>query len=344
MTSRPRRPTRRAARRERRAAGRPAEPSYASGARILSIGIASTGIFTFLYLALASHELDRGRLRPHLAVLVGHVRDPVGDLPPDRATALADDRRPPGARAARPSAADPGTDPVRLRAAVPGRRAGDAPPRSSRACSTARARCTGSWSSACSPTRPATSLAAGWPVTSASRCTAGWCSSSRPRASCSRSPWRSASRPGRTAVGLGMAVAPFASLVRGPVRVLAPARRHAARRRRRAGCRRRPRGPGPRRDRGGRRRPELATAPASRSRWSAIMLAEQTLMNAGVLIVAATAGTGGLTSAHRLRVQRAADRRGRRCSSSRRSRPRSSPTWPASRRARARRSSTGRSA
>jgi O-antigen/teichoic acid export membrane protein len=38
-----------------------AEPdagSYGSSARILSIGIASTGIFTFLYLAVASHELD----------------------------------------------------------------------------------------------------------------------------------------------------------------------------------------------------------------------------------------------------------------------------------------------
>ena len=33
--------------------------SYASGARILSIGIASTGIFTFAYLATASHELDQ---------------------------------------------------------------------------------------------------------------------------------------------------------------------------------------------------------------------------------------------------------------------------------------------
>ena len=32
--------------------------SYGSSARILSIGIASTGIFTFLYLAVASHELD----------------------------------------------------------------------------------------------------------------------------------------------------------------------------------------------------------------------------------------------------------------------------------------------
>ena len=36
----------------------PQQPSYASGARVLSIGIASTGIFTFLYLATASHVLD----------------------------------------------------------------------------------------------------------------------------------------------------------------------------------------------------------------------------------------------------------------------------------------------
>ena len=59
------------------------------GARILTIGIASTGIFTFAYLATASHVLGAGRLQPHLAVLGGHVRDPVGDLPPDRAAALA---------------------------------------------------------------------------------------------------------------------------------------------------------------------------------------------------------------------------------------------------------------
>jgi O-antigen/teichoic acid export membrane protein len=36
----------------------PTVGSYASSARILSIGIASTGIFTFLYLAFASHALD----------------------------------------------------------------------------------------------------------------------------------------------------------------------------------------------------------------------------------------------------------------------------------------------
>jgi O-antigen/teichoic acid export membrane protein len=43
-------------------AGAQTEPtvsSYGSSARILSIGIASTGIFTFLYLAVASHVLDK---------------------------------------------------------------------------------------------------------------------------------------------------------------------------------------------------------------------------------------------------------------------------------------------
>ncbi len=34
--------------------------SYASGARVLTVGIASTGIFTFLYLATASHVLGKG--------------------------------------------------------------------------------------------------------------------------------------------------------------------------------------------------------------------------------------------------------------------------------------------
>jgi O-antigen/teichoic acid export membrane protein len=40
------------------AAAQSASGSYASGARILSIGIASTGIFTFAYLATSSHVLD----------------------------------------------------------------------------------------------------------------------------------------------------------------------------------------------------------------------------------------------------------------------------------------------
>jgi O-antigen/teichoic acid export membrane protein len=38
---------------------REATSAYASGARVLSIGIASTGIFTFAYLATASHVLDQ---------------------------------------------------------------------------------------------------------------------------------------------------------------------------------------------------------------------------------------------------------------------------------------------
>jgi len=40
------------------APGAPPPQSFASGARILTIGIASTGVFTFLYLATSSHVLD----------------------------------------------------------------------------------------------------------------------------------------------------------------------------------------------------------------------------------------------------------------------------------------------
>ena len=39
------------------AADAPQERSFGSGARILSIGIASTGLFTFAYLSVASHLL-----------------------------------------------------------------------------------------------------------------------------------------------------------------------------------------------------------------------------------------------------------------------------------------------
>jgi hypothetical protein len=50
----------------------PPTGSYAAGARILSIGIASTGIFTFAYLATASHVLSQsayGRLSLCWAVM-----------------------------------------------------------------------------------------------------------------------------------------------------------------------------------------------------------------------------------------------------------------------------------
>ena len=56
------------------ARGRPASPdaSYARGARLLSIGIAATGLFSFAYFAVASHVLDAddyGRLSLLWAVL-----------------------------------------------------------------------------------------------------------------------------------------------------------------------------------------------------------------------------------------------------------------------------------
>ena len=41
------------------ASASPAERSYASGARVLSIGIAATGVFTFAYFAVASHVLGK---------------------------------------------------------------------------------------------------------------------------------------------------------------------------------------------------------------------------------------------------------------------------------------------
>ena len=128
--------------------------------------------------------------------MVGAVRDRLGDLPADRAAALAHDRRPPRARARdRPPAQDADADPGRLRARVPGRRA-DLPRRRSRTRSTARPRSTGCWSSPCWPTRRATSRAAGWPGISGSRSTAGSCSWRRPRGCCSRSRSRSGSPSG----------------------------------------------------------------------------------------------------------------------------------------------------
>src|SRR4051794_39569224 len=41
-------------------ASAPAPKSYAGGARILSIGIAATGLFTFAYFAVAGHVLSTG--------------------------------------------------------------------------------------------------------------------------------------------------------------------------------------------------------------------------------------------------------------------------------------------
>ena len=277
--------------------------SYASGARILSIGIASTG---HLHVRLPGHGQPRAQpagLRPGIAVLGGHVRDPVGDLPADRAAALAHDRRSPRARPARaircvvPALIQSGFALLFLIAALALR-----PEIEKQPVRRLEPRCTGSSSSACWPTRRATSPAAGSPATSASRSTAGSCSSSRPRASCSR--WRRRSGSprarGRSRSGWRWRRSCRCAWSRSRSRAIGSRASHGHPRRRR-----RPRGPRPRPGRGGDRR-------TCRSRCGTgfaiavvcIMLAEQTLMNAAVLIVNHDSGTG----AGRLRVQRAADR------------------------------------
>ena len=106
---------------------------YGRGARVLSIGIATTGLVTFAYFALAAHALTRRRVQAHLARLVDHVRRRVGDLPADRAAAVAHDRRPPRARPdRRPQPARRAAHPGGVRADVPRRRAGAARPAAER--------------------------------------------------------------------------------------------------------------------------------------------------------------------------------------------------------------------
>ena len=192
----------------------PPSGSYAASARILSIGIASTGIFTFAYLAAASHVLGpRLPLQPHFAGLGDHVRDPVGHLPADRASCCR----------ARSPTAGPGAC-TAIRCA------------SRRRSSSALPLC--SWSSPW-PLRSdiehgvfdgSTSLywilVVGVLAYAASYFARGWLAGHErfdlyggpglPRIhlalSSSRSRSRSASDPGQGLVGLGMAVAQFASL------------------------------------------------------------------------------------------------------------------------------------
>ena len=63
-----------------------ATSSYARGARILSIGIASTGLFTFAYFSAASHVLDKhdygaiSLLWASLFVVISVIYRPVEQL------------------------------------------------------------------------------------------------------------------------------------------------------------------------------------------------------------------------------------------------------------------------
>ena len=156
----------------------------------------------------------RRRLQADLAAVVGAVHHRLGDLPADRAAALAHDRRPPRARLrARPPAAHAADPAGGLRARVPRARARAARADPGRPVRRLRdavldprrrgARLRGELLRARLARRP--------PVVRALRRARvprgdrrGWSSRSRSR---------SGSRRGQTAVALGMAAAPFVSLV-----------------------------------------------------------------------------------------------------------------------------------
>ena len=265
------------------------------GARILSIGIASTGLFTFAYFALASHVLDaaprtaRDRLLwSVMFVIISVIYRPIEQL----LSRTIADRRARGLRRAircacrrRSRSASRSLFLVVALALRPTDRAAT--------CSTARRRCTGSSSSACSPTPAATSRAAGSPghqrFGALRRARVARVDLALPVRARGR---RSGSRRGQTAVALGMAAAPFVSLSscrsRSP---RARPRRAVGRRARGADARRGAEGPAHAEVEEAATRPLAAPRRALRGRRSsAIMLAEQTLLNAGVLIVDATSG------------------------------------------------------
>ena len=102
--------------------------SYGRGARILSVGIATTGLVTFAYFSLASHTPERGRLQGRLGPVVGPVPDHLDHLPAGRAAALAHDLVAAGARSRGSPAAGAADDPGERGGRVPRRGAGAAGP------------------------------------------------------------------------------------------------------------------------------------------------------------------------------------------------------------------------
>ena len=89
---------------------------YGRGARILSVGIAATGLFTFAYFSVASHVLDDGGyerislLWSVMFVIISVIYRPIEQL---LSRTIADAPR---ARARRPFAARAAADPGALRA------------------------------------------------------------------------------------------------------------------------------------------------------------------------------------------------------------------------------------
>ena len=195
---------------------------YGRGARILSIGIAATGLFTFAYFALAttsSTPTSTARSR-----CCGRSSSSSSACSTARSSSCSRARSP--ARRARglhsghplrAAARAPG----RLRARVPGVVAGAAPAARGPA-SAARRRCRGSSSAPASRTRRATSRAATSPATAGSASTAGSCCSSRVSRFCFPLAVAVGIASGQTAVALGILAAPLASLLVVPWAIGAP--------------------------------------------------------------------------------------------------------------------------
>ena len=102
-----------------RGRGRPGGQELRARRGILSVGIATTGVVTFAYFAVASHVLPEVEYKAHLAAVVGDVRGDLDHLPADRAAALAHDRRAPGAGPRAAPATRARHDPGELRVLFP---------------------------------------------------------------------------------------------------------------------------------------------------------------------------------------------------------------------------------
>ena len=253
---------------------------FGRAAGLLSIGIGSAGLLTYVYFSLASHNLGKVAYG-ELVVLWSAVFVTISTLfRPGGATALADDRRAPGGRAAdRPAAAGRSDDPARpgrrlrhLRPRPPGPAPGR-PPVGQRDPVLDHGR------PPRSPSARASSRAAFWPALGASPSTPCCCSPSpRPGSRLrSRSPSASPAAKPRSPWGSS------------PPRA-EPHGRSARLRRPRGG--QEPRGAAPAPPASASSQPEftLAAGGGFAAAVLLIMVSEQTLLNAGPLVVKATEG------------------------------------------------------
>ena len=253
---------------------------FGRAAGMLSVGVGSAGLLTYVYFSLASHDLDKVALRRGGRPLVGGLHDDLGPVSAGRAAALAHDRRASGARAAdRPAAAGRGDDPARPRAA---------PSRSRRSRSAGRSRTT-----SCPATRRSTGSSSRAVLAYARELLRPGLPRRQPalRALPALLLAESTARmsfalavavgiaSGQTAVALGIVAAPRAQPDRRAARLRGPRRRPepAPRRRRSAPA-------------SGRSEFTLARGGGFAAAVLLIMLSEQTFLNAGPLLVRASEG------------------------------------------------------